>query len=301
MITAREKEKYREAALILEKVIKRVKAKIRSGTRLLDLADGIENEIFRLGGKPAFPVNISLNSWAAHYSPDVSDRTEIQSSDVVKVDIGVHIDGYIVDAAWTFVFRSEYERLVAAVEEALGAVIERIRAGVKTNKLGEVIEKRIRSFDLNPVRNLTGHMLKRYNLHAGKSIPNVKTLMFHRLKAGEVYAIEPFATLGKGVVKEKGVYTIFRAVKRNPQTSLNESEEKVFEFIWRRYNSLPFAGRWLKRRFEVSMVEMALERLVRAGCIHRYGVLVEETGGLVSQQETTVIVKRNGCEVLVGL
>lgn len=284
---------YRKAAEIVREVMKKEKARVKPGVKVLDLTEEIEDRIKRKGGKPAFPVNVSINEVAAHYSPTIKDETEIKQHDVVKVDVGVHVEGYIVDAAWTFIFNEKHRNLVKTTDEALMRAVEAMKPGKKTGEIGAVIEKTIKKGGYKPISNLSGHMLRRYVLHAGKSIPNVKTMTFQKIKEGEVYAVEPFATNGKGEVRETNRFTIFRLMRRVNVygTSL---EDRVTRYIQENYGTLPFASRWLAEKFEATLAQFALRRLVKKGVIHPYGVLIEVKGGLVAQSETTVIVSKSG-------
>ncbi len=284
---------YKEAARIIKVSLEEEKRNIKPNTRILDIAERIEQRIIEEGGKPAFPVNISINEVAAHYSPSLNDETVIKPRDVVKVDIGAHVNGYIIDSAWTFNFNSNLKELVEAASLALEKAVDTVKAKVRSGKIGEVIEETIKSKGFKPVQNLSGHLLKRYSLHGGKSIPNVKTFFSHRLKENEVYAIEPFATVGKGYVKETRKYLIFRLVKKmEPRSKL---EEKVLNYIRSSYNFLPFALRWLEKEFEPQLLDLVLKDLVKRGAVERYGVLVEAGKGVVAQRETTVMVTKQGC------
>jgi methionyl aminopeptidase len=279
-------EKYREAGRILTEVRDNAVKKVKVGASLLELAEHIESSIKEKGAGVAFPVNISLNEEAAHATPSKNDK-RVFARDLVKLDIGTHIDGYIADTAVTVDLGNNKE-IVKASQTALDAAIDVIKAGINTSEISEVIEKTITSFGFNPVVNLTGHGLEQYKQHAPPSILNKRIETGVNLKEGQVVAIEPFTSNGKGRVYEAGHTEIFSLLELKPIRSrdarivLNEIET---------FKTLPFAKRWLQGR-----VDMSLRQLETAGIIRSYPVLKDR--GLVSQSEDTVIVTVDGCEVI---
>ena len=282
-------EKYRKAGKILHEVRENAVPKVKKGAKLLDVANAIEAEIVEKGGKPAFPVNISVNDEAAHDSPGIDDEREF-GDDIVKVDIGVHIDGYIADTAVT-VDLSGNPDLVKASRTALEQAIKLVRPGVNTSEIGAVIEETIEGFGFKPVYNLTGHGLERYVQHSEPAIPNKRIGQGITLEAGQVIAIEPFATNGIGIVVEGPFIEIFSLIRAKPVRMPHERE--LLKAI-QAYNGLPFARRWLK---DIKYVDKSLASLMRQGIIHGYPVLVEHQHGLVSQAEHTMIITEDGCEL----
>jgi methionyl aminopeptidase len=111
------------------------------------------------------------------------------------------------------------------------------------------------------------------------------------LEAGDVVAVEPFATDGGGKVSEGNDEQIF-ALDRE-QSVRNRDARQALDQITEEFRTLPFATRWL----DVDRSEMALRRLERQNVVHGYPVLKEDEGALVSQKEHTVIVTEDGCEV----
>ncbi len=283
-------EKYRKAGKILKEVRENAVPRVRKGTKLLDVADAIEAEIAGKGGKPAFPVNISINSEAAHDTPGIGDE-RVFGDDVVKVDIGVHVDGYIADTAVTVDLSGDHQDLLKASRKALEEAIKLVRPGVETSEIGAVIEETIEGFGFKPVYNLTGHGLERYVQHSEPSIPNKRIGQGVALAEGQVIAIEPFATDGIGIVVEGSFIEIFSLVKIKPVRMPYEREAlKAIQA----YNGLPFARRWLA---DIKYIDKSLASLMRQGIIHGYPVLVEHQRGLVSQAEHTMIVTGDGCEL----
>ena len=291
-------ECYRLAGEILREVLKRGVLMAREGTRLLQICNRIEEEIAKKGGKPAFPVNISVNEVAAHYTSPPEDKNVIERDSIVKVDVGVHVNGYIADAAATVALNPRYTDMVRVAKEALEAAIEKVKPGVRIGEISKVIEQVIRSGGYRPVANLTGHKIERYKLHAGVEIPNILLSPGPKIKKGEVYAIEPFVTDGVGYVKEGKNAYIF-SFKRRVRVK-DPVELKVLEVAEKEFKGLPFAERWLANitGLQHPILAKAIRRLVVKKGLHAYPVLVEISSGVVAQAEHTVLVTEWGCEVL---
>ncbi|MEM2288977.1 MAG: type II methionyl aminopeptidase [Candidatus Hadarchaeales archaeon] len=285
-------ELYRKAGKIAAQVRERLRAEVKPGVKILDIAKRAEDIIRELGAQPAFPANISLNEVAAHYSPPPWDETVIKEGDVVKVDIGVQVDGYIGDTAFTV----GDERLVSAAERALEEAVRATRPGVDVGEIGAAVERVARGSNLKPIQNLTGHSLGRWELHAGLSIPNVGGETGQKLEVGQVLAIEPFVTEGAGFVEEdeRRIY-IYSFLRESPIRSRMARE--LLREIKKRYPTLPFSIRWLAEGMSRLRLEITLRELRAAGAIRPYHVLVERAKGRVAQAEHTVIVTENGCEI----
>jgi methionyl aminopeptidase len=282
-------EKYRQAGRILSEVRETAAGRVQKGAKLFDVAEAIEADIAARGGKPAFPVNISLDAEAAHDTPEPGDL-RIFEDNIVKLDIGVHVDGYIADTAIT-VDLSGNPDLVKASEKALEEAIKVVKAGASTADIGEVIEATIDGFGFKPIYNLTGHGLERFVQHAAPSIPNRKMGQGTILQANQVIAIEPFATDGVGLVGEGHYAEIFGLTAMKPVRL--PWERDMLKAI-QAFDGLPFARRWLA---DQKRSEKTLDALLRAGIIHAYPVLIEQAGGMVSQAEHSLIVTEDGCEV----
>jgi methionyl aminopeptidase len=282
-------EKYREAGRILKTVRIEAVEMIRVGNSLLKVAELVENRTIELGGRPAFPCNISRNEEAAHATPKAGD-TDVFERDMVKLDLGVHVDGYIADSAVT-VDLSGNSDILKAAEEALAAAIDLARPGITTGKIGAAIEDSIHSYGLNPIMNLTGHGLSQYEAHDEPLVPNKRVEGGVILREGDIFAIEPFATDGEGLIHEGGWTEIYNLKSKKPgrmpavRNVLKQAEE---------YKGLPFAKRWL----ESDKLDFALIQLKKAGIFHSYPVLLENAGGLVAQAEHTIVVTQDGCEVI---
>ncbi|WP_459191285.1 type II methionyl aminopeptidase [Halosimplex sp. J119] len=282
-------EKCREAGEILAQVRDEAAERVEVGTGYLEISEWAEDRIRELGGQPAFPVNVSVNEEAAHGAAGPDDDREI-GEDLVKLDIGVQIDGWLADTAVTVDLAGESE-LTEAAEEALDAALDVVEPGVPTGEIGAVIEETIDGYGYNPVVNLTGHGLGHYEQHTTPNIPNRAVEQSVELEAGDVVAIEPFATDGGGKVQEGSQEEIF-ALEREGSVR-DRTARQALEQITEEFKTLPFAARWL----DVRRPGMALRRLQRQDIVHGYPVLKEEDGKMVSQKEHTIIVTEDGCEV----
>src|ERR687884_1890210 len=231
---------YLQAGKIAAKVRESARKKYHVGLTLFEICESVEGEIRGMNAEPAFPVNTSLNDIAAHYTAEPNDATVVKEGDVLKIDIGVHIDGYIADTAVTVCYDPRYDALVSTAEMALGEAVRIARANTKASDIGRVIETAITKFGFKPIQNLSGHSLQQYRIHAGKSIPNIWTRgSSFALLPNEAYAIEPFVTTkdGQGVVYEGKTRNIFGITSRKPVKDKEANE--VLEHIWSRYKSLP--------------------------------------------------------------
>ena len=285
--------KYRKAGRIAKKAREFGIELVDDGVSMLEVADRVEQKILEMGGRPAFPVNISVNHVAAHFSPKHDDRLVLKKGDVVKIDVGVHVDGFIADTADTKeIGMDKYHDLIESSRSALWRAIEEIRPGRRIGEIGKIVSETIKSKGFRPVRNLSGHSMDRYILHAGLSIPNVSTREKMGLREGMVLAIEPFATLGSGYVRSKGGSNIYRYL--SPPSSRELRLRILSERIKRRFKTLPFAERWFVREFP-NLFD-GLERLVFLKSVYHYPRLVDTD--IVSQHEHTIIVTSDGCEVI---
>lgn len=296
MLSSRELETYERAGRLAAEVREEVRKLIKPGELLLTVAERAEELIKQRGAKPAFPCNVCLNQIAAHYSPPAWDQTEIKEGDLVKVDIGVHLDGYIADTAFTTVAGGGRTKLVETSERVLEKAIEAVRPGVDVGEIGGAVEEAALEAGFKPIRNLTGHSLARFNLHAGLTIPNVRESTGQVLKVGDVIALEPFITTGAGFVEDRPKVYIFRYLQDRP-VRLRMTREMLRD-IKRFYGGLPFAERWLARGRSRLRLELTLRELVGVGALYPYHVLEERAGGLVAQAEHTVIVTEEGCRVI---
>ena len=290
--------KYFEAGRIVVKLKEEAKKIVDINVPLVDVCERLELLAFELGGRPAFPVNIGVNEITAHFTSPANDVRKIPENSIVKIDIGVHIEGYIADTAITLSFNQDYQDLIISAQDALQSGINAMRPGVKVSHVGAIIEKVITRFGYRPIRNLMGHRIERFNLHTGKSIPNISGIEGGTIEEGEIYAVEPFSTLqnAAGMVRDSNETVIFRYHKDRRLKS--QDAMTLLEHIKKEHRFLPFASRWLRSKFSFPSFDNIFEQLIKSRCIIPYRVLVEASGFPVSQAEHTVIVEKDGCRTI---
>ena len=291
-------QKYQRAGKIAREVREEMRRTVREGMPIIDLCEKAESLIRKKGGKPAFPCNVSVNEIAAHYTSPPQDKRTIPENSIVKIDIGVHVDGYIADTAVTVCFNPEYDDLANTAEEALKKAAEILRSGLSMSRFGSTIQKTIKTRGFKPVSNLTGHLIGRYVIHAGKSLPNVFHISTSRVKMGEIYGVEPFVTVAKaaGKVENGKEAHIFRYLKHK---SLKDPYAKrLLNHIRENFHTLPFTERWLQGCVPPSHYKNAFSKLLSSKTLVSYPVFVEASGKPVAQAEHTILVVKDGCRVL---
>ena len=281
-------DKYEKAGKISAKVKEFAKTLLKEGALLVKIADKIENKIIELGGKPAFPVNLSINEIAAHYVPAANETTKLKKGDLIKVDVGVHSDGFIADTAFSYSIgkSEENEKLISASKSALDAALKIVKPGISVNEIGAAIADKITSAGFQPIKNLSGHSLDEYILHAGLTIPNYNNGNKTKIKKDTAVEIEPFATSGEGVVIDGKNAEVFMMEK----IGMVRSGRDIIAHIADEYRTLPFAKRWLIKKFGLLKTNLFLKEATAKGILKAYKVLREKTGAKVSQAEHTIIV-----------
>ena len=271
---------------------------IKPGVRWLDVAEAVEARIRQMGAEPAFPTTTSVNHVAAHYTPTHDDPGVFREGDVVKLDVGAHVDGYIGDTAVTVEVggTEKYAKLIEAARAALTAAVDIVGPNVNLSTIGAVIEKTITEYGYKPIQNLTGHSVERYVLHAGMSVPNVAHTPVQRPRVGQVMAIEPFATDGAGYVTNGPGGNIFHYARTRPVRT--PEQRRLLDFIAANHPKLPFASRWCAATCPPNRVNYLFTNLVRTVAVKSYAALLEANRGQVAQYEHTVIITESGCEVL---
>jgi methionyl aminopeptidase len=290
---------YQRAGKIASVVRERARKKYHVGSTVFRICESIEAEIRELGGAPAFPVNVSLNDIAAHYTAEPNDTLEVKDSDILKIDIGVQLDGYIADTAVTVCYDPKSEALVKVAEMALNEAVKVAKVDTKANDIGAVVESTIVKQGFKPIQNLSGHSLERYTIHAGRSIPNIRTIgPSFRLSPNQAYAVEPFVTTkdGQGIVYEGRIRNIFSITSRKP--SKNQDADIFLAQLWNKFRTLPFAIRWITDLYEEQKARQLMELLVKKRNVHAYPILVEGNGKIVSQAEHTLIPGTNANYVI---
>ena len=284
-----DKTKVLEAGKIASQVKTYARTIVKKDVPLLEIAEKIEARISELGGKPAFPVNLSINEIAAHYTPSHDDKA--LASGLLKVDFGGHIDGWTADNAFSLDLENseENKRLIETAEEALNKALDIVKLDIAANQIGGVISETIESRGFSPIINLCGHSMKQYELHGGITIPNIDDGRKVVLKEG-LYAIEPFATPGSGKVRDgrpSGIYEL--TSEKSPRSPL---ARELLQFIKKEYDKLPFCSRWIVEALD-SKALFGLRELEANGNLHHFNQLVEVSGAKVSQAEQTILVEEN--------
>lgn len=301
-------DSYLKAGKIVSEIREEASKMIKEGTLVLDLVEFVEGEILKRGAGIAFPCNVSINEIAAHYTSPYEDKTKIEGGDLVKLDLGAEVDGYIADSAITVMADGKNlvekfgddtlnlnEEIIEASSAGLDAAIATVRDGVEIGKIGEAVNEAIKEYKLNPIANLTGHSLEQNNLHAGLSIPNVNNHDTKKLHEGNAIAIEPFATNGVGWVDDAPGHYIYSYITKRPFRM--KQTQNVLKYIGNNYPYLPFSGRWLTKEFKPSRVPSILKQLSEGMALYSYSPLKEKSNCWVSQKEHTVLVEKEGCTI----
>ena len=272
---------YIKAGKIAGEVRENVRKKNWVGSTVFEICEEVENEIKKRGAKCAFPVNTSINEVAAHYTAEPNDELTISDTDLVKIDLGAQINGYIADTAVTVCYDSQFDMLVQTAEDALNDAMSMM--------------KRIKQMGFLPIANLSGHSLEQYTIHAGKSVPNIWSIGSFRFSE-EAFACEPFVTTGDGLgfVHEGKIKNIFSLSTR--KKTKNKEADRLLDYIWDNFNTLPFALRWIKEWDENEAREL-LTILIKKKAVHAYPILVEGNNQRVAQAEHTFIPNENGVTI----
>lgn len=292
-------ETIKEVGRISYEALQYSRKVVKEGRKLLDIAEEIEGFIKGKGFGLAFPVNLSINENAAHYTPTADDSYVLTGKEVLKVDLGARKESYLGDCAITIDLSQKYSKLVEATEEALDNAISLVRTGREVNEIGREIAKTIEAKGFKPIQNLGGHGVDKSDLHASIFIPNFDNGDTTKLEEGQVIAIEPFATDGAGLVGDGEHLQIFQ---KTSEAALRSSDSRtISDFIDENYVTYPFALRWLQKEFKEMgefKIRRALNELAGQDAIEPFPVLVERKKGMVSQAEKEMIVRKDSCEVI---
>jgi methionyl aminopeptidase len=293
-----ELEKFRLSGKILRETREEMRSFVKENMPIIEVCEKAEGLIRSKGGKPAFPVNVSINEVTAHYTSPPSDISAIPEGSTVKVDIGVQVDGYVTDTAFTAAFSPEGKAMKATAELALKTVIDNIHGDMQLGDIGALVEKTIKNRGFRPISNLTGHSVGRYLIHAGTSIPSVSGFNPTKVKTGEVYAVEPFVTQPDAIarVDDAAQTTIYRFLKA--KSLKTDGAKKLAKYIEANFRTLPFAERWTIGVLPQDQHKVAFKELVTSKSVMKYPVFVEASKKPVAQAEHTLLIKEDGCEVL---
>lgn len=289
-------ENYKKSGKIAREALEFGRTLCVAGAKHVDIAEKIEAKIAELGGKPAFCTDVSVNHVAAHDAPLFDDERKLSKGDVVKLDVGVHVDGSVTDNAGTVeVGTNKYSKLIESSEKALEEAIKLVRSGVKVCEIGRKIQEVISGFGFSPIKNLSGHGVGEYEIHSAPTIPNFDNGNETELEEGMIIAIEPFATDGEGKIIEGKPSQVFAVI--NAKNVRDSFAREVLNYVLEEHKNLPFCSRWLIKKFG-ARAKLALLTLEREGIVKQYKQLPEKAKGQVSQAEKTVVVTKDGCEVL---
>ena len=291
-------EQYRKSGKIVSEVMPLVQSAVSPGVKFLDVCDLVRREVESRGGRLAFPTGIGVNQVTAHYAPQDGDGSVFMEKDLVKVDFGVHVDGYVTDTSVSVTFNPDYNLLLEATQRALDEAIATARKETRTGEIGRAIHREAARFGFKTIENLTGHTVDRYTVHAGKSIPNLYMPGMQDLKRGDVFAIEPFLTLGSaaGYVVDAPSQTIFSIVARK-KTGVAELDAFA-EKVWEERKTLPFTPQWYSDEFGRNKIQGIVSRLVAKRVLRAYPTLVEASDNPVAQFEHTMALDDGGLVVL---
>jgi methionyl aminopeptidase len=282
-------QKIKQAGEIASKTVSFAKTIVKKSMPLLEIVNLIESKIIELGALPAFPVTISINEVAAHATP--SYNSEELAHGLIKIDLGIQIDGYIADTAFSIDLDNSQEnkKLIAAAEKARDIALDKINSGIPLRQIGGLISQTCEEMKVNVIRNLSGHSIDQYEIHAGITIPNFDNHQEFPLNEG-LYAIEPFTTLGHGAVRDGKPSGIYEFVKQG--NVRDPFARTVLQYIIENYKSLPFCSRWIHKKFGTRGL-LALRQIESAGLYKNDPQLIETSGSNVAQAEHTVLILKN--------
>ncbi|KAI8825699.1 peptidase M24, structural domain-containing protein [Fimicolochytrium jonesii] len=303
----------RKAAEVHRQVRQYAKKTIKPGMSMIDICEMIENgtrtlvEEKGLEAGIAFPTGCSLNHVAAHYTPNAGDKTVLQHDDVMKVDFGVHVNGRIVDSAFTMAFNPQYDQLLAAVKAATNAGLKEAGIDVRMSDIGAAVQEVMESYEVEingktyqvkPIRNLNGHSIGPYHIHGGKTVPIVRGGDQTKMEEGELFAIETFGSTGKGYVHEDMECSHYSKNFNTGHIPLRLPRAKaLLGSITKNFGTLPFCRRYLDRVGETKYL-MALKNLVDNGAVEAHPPLVDVRGSYTAQYEHTFILRPTRKEIL---
>ena len=277
---AGEKRNILEAGKLGKKALELASTLIEPGTLFLEVAEKVENFIRESGGVPSFPLNLSINNEAAHFTPAPNDKKVFKTGDLVKVDIGASVGGYLSDNATTVEVgeNGQYSDLIECPRKALDKALSVLRPNIEINRIGQAIEEVIHAYGFKPVKNLGGHGIKKNDLHSTIFVPNYDDGNRRRIEDGQLIAIEPFASTGIGMIHNGmgGNIYIFSGTKPKPNDP-----------VIKNFNTLPFAERWLAK-IEPDYKEYLKKNKFMKQISH-FAVLKEHKGAMISQAEHTVL------------
>ncbi len=279
---------------------------LKSNVLLWDVTKNIEDKILELTefdsnnplkGGVAFPTGVSVNNCAAHWTPNPKDKFQsFTENDIIKVDFGVHLNGYIVDCAFSYTENPELQPLIDCSVEATDTGIRESGVDAVLGDIGESIEEVITSYSLTirgktyPVvstYDLCGHQIGRYHIHAGKAVPNIAIKYPLRMKENEEYAIETFPSTGSGKTRlDKSSCSHYMIEKIQNADATPVTHRKEYQQIVDRFGTLAFCKRWLPVNFNMTK----FEQLVKHKFISDYPPIYDIEGSYVAQTEKSIFI-----------
>ncbi|KAI5956939.1 MAP2 [Candida jiufengensis] len=309
-------EDFRKGAEIHRRVRQKARSSIKPGMTMIEIADLIENSVRNYTNNDhtlkqgiGFPTGLSLNHVAAHYTPNTGDKLTLSQNDIMKVDIGIHINGRICDSAFTMTFNEDgkYDTILKAVKEATNTGIKESGIDVRLNDIGESIQEVMESYEMEEngkilpikcIKNLNGHNIGDYVIHSGKTVPIVANGDMTKMEEGEIFAIETFGSTGKGYVLPEGECSHY-ALNQNIDNIKIPSEKAstLLKNIKTNFGTLPWCKRYLERTGEEKYL-LALNHLVRSGIVEDYPPIVDTKGSYTAQFEHTILLHPHKKEVV---
>jgi methionyl aminopeptidase len=342
-------EDFRRAAVIHKVARKKALSFLYTGGKLSALVDAVEDIILKLCQQDpkiyfekghmlgkiysgiAFPVGVNINNVIAHDSKIttmVDDRI-FYKGDVVKVDIGVHVNGRIIDSAFTHIITDEkgvhdseniYNSVLEASRDSMFTAIKMSGPDQRLVEISESISEIISSHEVDiggggtipirPVKGIGGHNIKQYQIHGGKLIlsdPDYNLQGDSRMESDEIYAIETYATTGYGVMTQndsmdKCTHYMEQSneIIENNQ-SITKKDKKFFRktdlYNWiKTRKGLPFSVSWIDHN-KVQKVNKGFSLGIPSGQVVAYPPLRDEDNSVVAQFEHTIHVKNDSVEI----
>ena len=251
----------------------------------------------------AFPVGLSLNNIAAHDTPipKIDSNKLLQDTDVLKIDYGVHVDGSIIDSAFTWTKNEVYKPVLDASRESVDNIIKNIGVDMTISEIGNLSEEIVASYEtevngiFKPVKiigNLCGHSILPWKIHGGKLIQNVKNNDNTKIEENDILAIEVFTSNGNGTtILGKNNSHFMPQESRQPIT---RRSQELNDIIKTNFKTLPFTQRYLEKHSPIEYYNVCLDELYRKGYLSKHPPLIEsDPSSITAQFEETIYVSSN--------
>eukprot|EP00929_Paragymnodinium_shiwhaense_P030741 TRINITY_DN1736_c0_g1_i1.p1 TRINITY_DN1736_c0_g1~~TRINITY_DN1736_c0_g1_i1.p1 ORF type:complete len:417 (+),score=157.39 TRINITY_DN1736_c0_g1_i1:89-1252(+) len=313
--------KYQTCSLIVNKALLLVLEACKDGADIYEVCkmgdDFMLEETGKLYNKKvkdkkiekgiAFPTCISVNELVGHFSPLKGESKQLKSGDLVKVDLGCHIDGYIAQAAHTIVIGEEKVEdrradVVHAAWTAAEAALRLVQVGNTNTQVTEAFDKVATEFGCKPVLGIKSHQLKRFVIDGGRCIAGVENVEdkveSFEFEQNEVYCLDVVMSTGEGKVREAELRsTVF---KRNVEVNYLLKTQKARQFIsevGKRFPALPFSI----TAFDESMARLGVSESKRHELLEEYPVLTERPKEFVAQFKFVLLLLPGGTKKVTGL